>query len=312
MYNYLLESLDSLSLEKEIKKIINNNNFQDAIINPYDLEEVPLENALEDLDTYSFLSSKKVIIISNIENLKQEENKKDIEHLLKYIDNPNQDNLLIITAQKLNNTYKLTKELKKKCKYILVEVNNKEYIKQELKDYKIDNKTISYLEEYSLNDFSKIASEIEKLKNYKYNEKEITIADINNIVIKKLGDPKDLTFNFSKSIASKDKRKALKEYKELLSYNIEPFSIIGLLASQIRIIYQVKVLEKERLSDKEIASILEEKSDYRIKKTRELTRLYTEDELLKIMIKLEEIDLKLKTTDTNPNTLIEHFIINIE
>lgn len=311
MYNYLLESLDSLSLKKEIDNIIKKNHFQDAVKNTYDLEEVSLDNALEDLDTYGFLSEKKCIIINHLESLKQEENKNKIDHLLKYIDNPSQDNLLIITATKLNNTFKLTKELKNKCTYILVEQNNKNYIKESLKGYKIDNQTICYLEEYCQNDFSKIENEIEKLKNYKYEEKEITKNDINDIVIKKLGDSKELTFAFSKAIATKDKKEALLKYQELLSYNIEPLSIIGLLASQLRIIYQVKILEKDHLSDKEIANILEEKSDYRIKKTRELTRIFTEEELLECMQKLSDIDLKIKTTDINPNTLIEQFIINL-
>ena len=99
--------------------------------------------------------------------------------------------------------------------------------------------------------------------------------------------------------------------KELLNYNIEPLSIIGLLGSQLRIIYQVKILSKNRLSDQEIAKQLEEKSDYRIKKTRELIPLYTEEELLKLMQKLSDIDYQLKTTDKDPNLEIENFIINM-
>ena len=75
--------------------------------------------------------------------------------------------------------------------------------------------------------------------------------------------------------------------------------------------YQVKILSKRNLRDKEIADILEEKSDYRIKKTREITRMYREEELLTLMKKLSEIDLKIKTVDTNPNQEIELFIINI-
>lgn len=311
MYNYLLESEDSLSLQKEIKKIVKENQFKEEEIIHYDLEEIELEKALEDLDTYSFLTEKKGIVIDHLESLKQEENKKEIEHLLKYIENPNPDYLLILTARKLNNTYKLTKELKKKCKYIQVEINLKSFIKEELKEYKINDNTISFLIEYCQNDGTKISNEIEKLKNYKYEEKEITKEDIETIVIKKLGDSKDLTFAFSKSIATKDKKQALKEYQELLNYNIEPLSIIGLLASQIRIIYQVKILEKRNLSDKEIASTLEEKSDYRIKKTRELTNLYTEKELLEIMQKLSNMDLKIKTTDIDSKILLEQFIINL-
>lgn len=311
MYNYLLESEDSLSLQKEIKKIIEKNHFKEEEITHYDLEEVELKNALEDLDTYSFLTEKKVVIIDHLESLKQEENKKEIEHLLKYIENPNPDYLLIITAKKLNNTYKLTKDLKKKCSFIPVEIDFKSFLKEELKDYKIKDNTISFLLEYCQNDATKISNEIEKLKNYKIEEKEITKEDIETIVIKKLGDSKDLTFSFSKSIAMKDKKQALKEYQELLNYNIEPLSIIGLLASQIRIIYQVKILEKRNLSDKEIASTLEEKSDYRIKKTRELTILYSEKELLELMQKLSKMDLKIKTTDIDSKILLEQFIINL-
>ena len=166
------------------------------------------------------------------------------------------------------------------------------------------------LKEYCLGDITKIAQECEKLKNYDFDTREITSDDIRELVVKKLGDSKDLVFAFSKSIAKRDKKDALKKYRELLSYNIEPFSIIGLLASQIRIIYQVKLLEKRRMNNKEIADTLEEK-EFRIKKTKELTNLYTEKELLILMQELSKIDLKLKTSDIDANHLIEMFILNI-
>ena len=158
---------------------------------------------------------------------------------------------------------------------------------------------------------TKIYNECEKLKNYKMDDKTITKEDVIELVMKKLGDSKDLVFSFTRSLAERDRKTSLKKYKELLTYNIEPLSFIGLLAGQIRIIYQVKILEKRNLRDKEIADILEEKSDYRIKKTREITRMYSEEELLNLMKKLSEIDLKIKTVDTNPNQEIELFIINI-
>ena len=311
MDSYLIESIDSLSLKKERDNLIKENNFLDAEISIYDLEEVEIENALEDLDTYGFLSSKKVIVIQNIESIKYDDYKKDIDHLFKYIDNPNSDNLLIIEARKLNNTLKITKELKKKCKYILVEFNSKDYIKTTLKDYKIDNLTINLLDEYCQSDITKIDGECSKLMNYKSDTKTITKEDIEEMVVKKLGDERDLTFAFSRSLAERNIKEALLKYHELLNYNIEPLSIIGLLASQIRIIYQVKLLEKNRMSDREIADTLGEKSDYRIKKTRELTRLYSEDELLNLMQKLSDMDYKIKTTDVDGKNLIEMFIINI-
>ena len=311
MNSYLIESEDTLSLNNEISKIIKNNDFTQAVINTYDIEETLLENALEDLDTYSFLSEKKVVVIKNIETIKEDQFTKDIDHLFKYIDNPNPNNLLIITSRKLDSRLKFSKNLKSKCQISKLEVNPKAFIKQLLKDYKVSQETINLLEEYCLGDMTKIYNECEKLKNYKMDDKTIAKEDVIELVMKKLGDSKDLVFSFTRSLAERDRKASLKKYKELLTYNIEPLSFIGLLAGQIRIIYQVKILEKRNLRDKEIADILEEKSDYRIKKTREITRMYSEEELLNLMKKLSEIDLKIKTVDTNPNQEIELFIINI-
>ena len=310
MNNYLLESIDTTLLDKKIEKIIKDNDFSSASISSYDLDEVLLENALEDLDTYSFLTSKKVIIIKNIDSIKYDDFKNDLDHLFKYLTNPIEDNLLIIMGHHFNGNSKIIKELKKLCKYELIEVNSKAFIKNKLMDYTINQSTINLIDELCLGDITKISNECDKLINYKYNEKIITNEDVNLLVCKKLDDPKDLTFAFSRSLALKDKKNALSEFKELLKYNFEPFMLIGLLASQIRIIYQVKILENNR-SDKDIASILDEKSDYRIKKTRELTRLYSESDLLNLMIKLSNIDYLLKTSDSDPINLIENFILNI-
>ena len=310
--NYLLEGQSFFEIENEINNIVKSLDFNDALRSNYDLSEVEFDNVLEDLDTYSFLSSKKIIILTGMENVNNDANKDKLEHLYKYLDNPNPDNLLFIWSLKFNNTLKVTKELKKRCKYISVSLDPVKFAKNELKGYKISNIDIEYLVNKCLNDLSKIENEINKLKNYRYEEKTISREDIDDLVMEKLGDSTDLTFAFSRSLAEKDKKRALEQYFKLLNYNIEPLSIIGLIASQIRIIYQVKVLEKQRLSNDEIASMLGEKNSYRIKKTKELTRYYSESELLELMNTLADMDYKLKTTDSDPNNLIELFILNLK
>ena len=310
--NYLLEGQSFFEIENEINNIVKSLDFNDALRSNYDLSEVEFDNVLEDLDTYSFLSSKKIIILTGMENVNNDANKDILEHLYKYLDNPNPDNLLFIWSLKFNNTLKVTKELKKRCKYISVSLDPVKFAKNELKGYKISNIDIEYLVNKCLNDLSKIENEINKLKNYRYEEKTISREDIDDLVMEKLGDSTDLTFAFSRSLAEKDKKRALEQYFKLLNYNIEPLSIIGLIASQIRIIYQVKVLEKQRLSNDEIASMLGEKNSYRIKKTKELTRYYSESELLELMNTLADMDYKLKTTDSDPNNLIELFILNLK
>ena len=311
MNNYLLETNDFTALKTEIDKIIKKEKFTDALTSTYDAKELQLENALEDLDTYGFLSDKKVIIINNIDGINQEDEEKNLKHLYKYLENPNPDNLLIITASKLNNTLKVTKELKKKMNYSSVEINPENFIKNELKDYTLETGVIKLLVEYCKNDITKIENECKKLKTFNYETKKISKSDIEELVIEKLGDEQELTFSFSRSLAEKNKKEALRKYKELLDYQIEPIAIVGLLASQIRIIYQVKTLSNQNLSPYDIAKMLGEKSDYRIKKTKELIRYYSEQELLDLMKTLSDMDIQMKTTDIDPNSLIELFILNI-
>jgi len=310
MNSYLIESNDYEAIEIKIKEIKTKEKFDDIDNSIYDLEETTLDNAIEDLDTYGFLSNKKVIIIKHIEIIKYDQEKKYIDHLLKYIDNPNPNNLLIIVAEKLNNSTKIAKELKKICKYIEIEINSKAFIKNKLKDYKISQQAINLLNEYCLDDITKIENECEKLKNYSFDTKEITEKDIQELVTKKLGDSQELVFKLTRSIAEKDKKNALKEYLELLTYNVEPLGIIGLLESQLRIILQIKLLEDRNMTNKEIASMLQEK-EFRVKKTKELVALYSMKEIKELIIKLSNIDLKIKTTETDPNTEIELFIINL-
>lgn len=310
MNNYLLENTDPIVIKNETKNLIKKNNFEGSQVSIYDIEEVPLEKALEDLDTYGFLSSKKVVIIKNIDILKYDDNKKDLDHLFKYLENSSSDNLLIIEVKKLDNKTKLSKELKKKCNYIESSLNTKSFIKGQLKGYDISQDTINLLDEYCLEDITKIYNECEKLKEYRIDEKKITSQDVRELVVRKQGDTKETTFQFSRALAEKNKKEALNLFNSLLEKNNDSIAIVGLLASQLRIIYQVKILEERNMSDREIASTLGEK-EFRIKKTRELTRLYSRDELNKLIIALSDIDLKMKTTDIDPKHLIQMFIINL-
>jgi len=87
--------------------------------------------------------------------------------------------------------------------------------------------------------------------------------------------------------------------------------MVGLLASQLRIMYQVKILSNKRMTDKEIADTLGEKSAYRVTKTRELINYYSESELLNLIKRLADIDLNIKTNSVDPNFLIQLLIINL-
>lgn len=308
MNNYLIEGSDYISVNNKISEIIKKNGFSDASISKYDLSEGLLDDALEDLNTYGLFSDKKIVIINNFDKMDPLFNKP--EELLKYVENSSSLNLLFVVSDKYDDRKKIIKDLKKGMEFIKISSDPVEFTKSCLDGYRVENGVINLLVNNTLGDVTRLYNECNKLKTYKINDKYISKDDVEELSFKRLGDSTETTFQFSRALAEKDKKSALKLYQELLNYKIEPLSIIGLLASQFRIMYQVKNLEEKNMRNDEIASSLKEKP-YRITKTRELTRYYSKREILDLMIKLEDIDLKIKTTSVDANTLVQLFILNI-
>ncbi len=306
MNNYLIEYNDIYLLNNEIDSLIEKG-FKEATKSIYDLDEESLENALNDLDTYSFLTDKKIIIIKNINKL---EDDKLTEHLFKYLESPNDDNLLILTTNKLNMTKKINKELKKKTNYLKLEANLEKEIKNILKGYKIDTKSINKLIEYSNNNIDIIKSECDKLINYKEDDKNITDEDIETLVVKHLGDSNNLVFDLVKYIASKDKRRALEKYEKLGEYGIDDIALTALLESQLRLMIQVDLMMDERKSKDTIAKTLSQ-HPYRIEKTMELLRNVSRKELTKLIQNLGEMDYKIKSGKVNSKDQMLMYIINL-
>ncbi len=309
-HNYLLEEIDSLVVSKKINSIIEKMNFQEAIQSTYDIEEQELSVALEDLDTYSFLSPKKVIIIKNVFSNNNDE---DMKHLLKYIDNPNCDNLLFLTCKKLDNRLNIIKQLKNNSNIDIIQfdIDPYKYVKELLNGYKISNRSIQLLIDKCKNDLTKIRNECDKLILFKSDNLEIIEDDINNLVVEKLGDSSEVLFSFVKYLLLKDKKHAIEEYQELLNYDMDVYSIIGLIASQLRLMYQVKLLKDKNLSVEEITKKLFLKSTYQVKKMSQYSYNYSFLELSNLIDVVASIDFKIKSGRIEPKLAMDILIINI-
>ena len=305
--NYILEGGDSFSFQLEVEKIIQEKKLEDYSIQNYNLMESSFSSLLEDLDTYSFLTSKKVILVEKLDSLNDKDFHQDFEHFYQYLENPNPDYYVFFYFPKLAKSSTLSKKLRKYCTVISLTFDPRKYIEKELGQYQIDSNSIQLLLDYCLDDSFKLRNEIEKLKMYSIDTKEITEKDIQDLVVMKVKDSSDRIFQFVSSIMNKDKKKAFLEYEKLEEF-IDPYQLLGLFSSQIRFLYQVKLLEKK--SNDEIASILDV-HPYRVKKTKEVVSSYQEQELLNLMKSLADIDYQMKTTDMDPKFLIQMFMIHL-
>lgn len=310
MHTYIIESSDYVVINTRIEDILKSNKLDKDMIIKYDLLETPISVAIEDLDTYNFLSSNKVVICDNAYFLTASKPKGAIAHneeeLEKYLNNPSKDNILILICDKLDARKKLVKLIDKK--YILGgEVSIEDLIHKNLEDYKMDYKTTNYLIDYCDKDNEKILNELEKLKCYKLKEKVITIDDINEVVFKLAGDN---IFSLVDSIVLKNKKKAYDITHELIDKSEDISKIIILVADQFRLMNQVKSFLKEGYTQEQIASKMKI-HPYRVKLAAEKGYNYSSKVLLENLEKLFDVDYMIKSGQNNPLLAFELFLANL-
>lgn len=310
MNTYVIESNDYIVINTRINEILKKNKLTSDMIIKYDLQEVPISVAIEDLDTYNFLSSNKVVVCDNAYFLTASKPKNSVTHneeeLEKYLKNPSRDNILILICDKLDNRKSLTKLFDKR-NVLGGEVVIEDLIKEKLDDYKMDFKTIKYLINYCDNDNERVLNELDKLKCYKMQEKVITIEDINEAVIKLSGDS---VFDLIDSIVAKNKHRAYMLTQELINKGEDISKIIIMISDQFRLMYQVKFLLKEGYNQDSIASKLKI-HPYRVKLAIEKGYNYSEKTLLTNLDYFFNLDYMIKSGNNNPKLVFELFLANL-
>lgn len=311
---YLLYGLEKYLIDERIKKIINENQLNSIDINRYNLEETTLQQIIDDASTISLFQNKKMIIIDNAYifcSINKKLPEQNVDLLIKYIENSNPNTILVFVALKEKiDTRKKVVTILKKYGYI-EEYNNINNISKIIADlfspYQIDNKCINLLINRVGNDLNLISSEINKIKIYKDNDYKITESDILNLTHKNID--MDI-FKFIDNILSSKKKESLECLEEMIKYGEEPIAIIIMLANQIRIMYQSKLLIKKGYSEHEISNILEI-HEYRVKKALEKGRNFTDKKMLSKLEELADLDYNIKSGKIDKNIGLELFILNM-
>ncbi len=310
---YLLYGNNEYLINKEIEKI--NKQTNELSINTYDLEDTLLNQIIDDASFVDLFSEYKNIIVDNSYIFTGTTNKKlkeqDTTILEEYLNNqnPNTNLIFIVNKDKLDERKKITKLIKEKGKVLEFnkDLDNKSIIKSLFEDYKIDNESINLLIDRVGNDIYLLENEIDKIKLYKDNNKNITKDDILLLTNKNINTD---IFNLIENIINKDINNAYYEYKEIIKFE-EPIKILIMLANQFRIIYQSKELYKKGLTEGEIASYIGI-HPYRIKLALNKSRNYESKTILNYLYELANIDINIKTGKIDPNLALELFILNLK
>lgn len=295
---YLINGEKSL-IDKEINDLIKKYNTSSII--KYDLIDTKISDVINDINTVNLFLDKKLIICSSLNNID------NIDILVKYLDNQNDNILILINEDKID--LKILNKIKNK-KLEKIDVSNVDltsFIKEEFKDYKISFKEINMLKDYTSNDYNRIKEEIKKLKMYKLDTKEITESDIKKLVTKNLD--KNI-FDLVNYIYKKNKNKVFEVYYELVKEELDELKIIGFLSNNYVLIYKIKELTKE-YSDEECMLKLNKMHPYRFKLLKEQALSLDKKYLLTKIKELSDLDIKIKSGVISPKLGMELFFCEL-
>lgn len=252
--NKILIALKEKVLTDDLIKIIGkrfvgkNYNTKNNLIS-FSGDDKIIENLLNECSNFGLFSEKKVVVLRNVKKLLKDEKLA----LIEYIKRGNPDTCLVMIAaedefnpgkiflydskddpDKLNENRKVIEE--NVTMFEIEEFTEQDkisWIKEKFGEYKISDSTIKHFLQFSNCSFDEILSEIEKLKTYCYQTKEITMDCINlsNGVAKDFNE-----IDFIKAVVERKNEEALIIYDRIsLKKDVEVY-LIFLLASAFTII----------------------------------------------------------------------------
>lgn len=285
----------------------------------YDLEETPIDVAIEDAETLPFIGEKRLIICQNPIFLTAEKPKEKIEHHLtkleNYLKEPSPFSIIVFLAtyEKLDERKKITKQLKRQATTIEAKKLNEKELKTWLRKY-ISSQSIDIADDgiellISLvgPNLFLLTSEVDKLILYVNDKRFIDRTDIARLVSRSL---EQSVFSLVDKIVQRKIDEAFRIYYDLLKQNEEPLKMLAIITGQFRLIYQAKDLSRRGYGEKQIAKYLRV-HPYRVKLALGQARYFSDEELINIMDLLAESDYAMKTGLMDKQLLIELFLFKL-
>jgi DNA polymerase-3 subunit delta len=291
----------------------------DFNLSSFDLEETPIEIAVEDAETFPFMGERRVVFIHNPIFLTGDKGKGKIVHqvnrLEAYLSAPSETSIVVIVApyEKLDERKKITKKLKSVAEVIEAKKMNEREIKGWLREralmnqVQIEERALDRLIELSGTNLMMLMNEMDKLSLSLKDTKMIDVELVEALTARSL---EQNVFTLVEVVAQKNVKKALQLYYDLLKQNEEPIKIVALLAAQFRLMYQVKELARKGYGQQQIATQLKT-HPFRVKLAIGKASSFSEEELSNLIAKLAEADWQLKTSQFPKDMVLEMVLLKL-
>ncbi len=310
--SFLLEQ----ALHKRLKSLVNvqdtmNTVFYDASSSSFSILQV-----IEEAQTLPFFSEHKVLVIQNCTFLTRGVNLKDneISELLQHLARPIETCTLIFMHDNdnLDTQKKITKKITELCEVDHVKKLEMNEFRQFLisllkeKNIKMNSEAFDEFLKRMDNNMSVSYHETEKLALY---GSQISLEDVEALISRPLDNE---AFHLVNALMDKNLKQALHIYNDMMILNMEPLSFSGLIASQLRLLYQVASLDREGYHRQEMINKLSPANNvnvYRLNKMLTLARQTSPERILGILNYLSNYDHRSKIGLVDKKFGFELFLI---
>lgn len=307
------------AIESIVKKYVTSGFEELDFVKLTDIEDTSL--ILENAESASMISQKRVIWVDNYRHLLDEKTKgyvgSDIESLREYLAAYSGNNILVFSFDELGEKANKLKaiggswycfdklEVPALNSFIKKRINaaGKEISKEEL-GLLVDlsgyyNKESDYRLFDLENDIAKIIA---------HSEGEKIIA--RDIEVSMNGDLNTYVFDFIEALSLAQKDKAFSVMNNLLNSGSNFFQLVSLIGSQFELMLEIMELDHEGLS---LAAIVKEVGmhEFRVKKAYRASQKFTLKRMKQMLASLYEIDKNVKSGNIDQRTALELFVAKI-
>lgn len=315
--NYVIFGEERLLMDDKLKELKEKYDCSLENLNyaSFDMRETPMQDVLHEASELPFLAEYKMVVMEHPYFLTSQKkltlSDDDVNAFIRFIQSEIDSTILIIFHEGLfDERRKVMKELHKHAKFYKMDkvtyhtvykVTRESVIKQ---GCSIDDDALNLLINRVGENLFELSHQVDKLCLY---TKHIKKEDIDALVAAPL---EENVFALTNAILAHDLNKTMKIYQDLMVTNHEPIALIGLIATSLRNLYEVKLLTRKGYRDNEIAKMtgINPRAIYPIRKNGEKfdTRV-----LLQKLNELSELDLKIKRGLIDKQRGLELFLIRI-
>lgn len=308
---YVLYSPSFRLLEDEIKKIV-----KDNPITTYNLDEVEIDDVLNDASYCTLFNEKNYMVLKNVTNFSpakrgSESSSKD-DYLLNYLNEPNENTILImVLKEKMNGTKKVSKIVKEKYNYIEINNPNQKESREIINKFlsknkiKIDYDGVTYIINSLDNNYDLIMNELDKI--LLYSKKELNMHDLTQIISSNVLDN---NFKFIENIMKKDIKNSFKYYDDFLLNKNSPIMLLSMLANEYRNVYLIKKMITNKSKD-DMMNALGIRYAFQIDKLINYSYSYKEKELEDYLLEICDMDYNIKQGKISDKLAVELFLLKV-